>query len=120
MFAKEQGFKHHRVTPAHAQANGEVERFMAVLNKTEQIAKLEGKDYKSCIYDTLTALVMGRRDECRRHRRRAQSATRIDSNFWSIENRKITYHIPDKQLKLSQKHKCGDFMWLNTVMSSCV
>ena len=34
-------------------------------------------------------LVMGRRDECRRHRRRAQSATRIDSNFWSIENRKL-------------------------------
>ena len=33
---------------------------------------------------------------------------------------KITYHIPDKQLKLSQKHKCGDFMWLNTVMSLCV
>ena len=33
---------------------------------------------------------------------------------------KITYHIPDKQLKLSQKHKCGDFMWLNTVMSPCV
>ena len=33
---------------------------------------------------------------------------------------KITYHIPDKQLKLSQKHKCGDFMRLNTVMSSCV
>ena len=55
VFAKEQGFKHHRVTLAHAQANGEVERFMAVLNKTEHIAKLEGKDYKSCIYDTLTA-----------------------------------------------------------------
>ena len=32
---------------------------------------------------------MGRRDECRRHRRCAQSATRIDSNFWSIENRKL-------------------------------
>ena len=40
--------------------------------------------------------------------------------FLVYRESKITYHIPDKQLKLSQKHKCGDFMWLNTVMSSCV
>ena len=38
--------------------------------------------------------------------------------FLVYRESKITYHIPDKQLKLSQKHKCGDFMWLNTVMSS--
>ena len=40
--------------------------------------------------------------------------------FLVYRESKITCHIPDKQLKLSQKHKCGDFMWLNTVMSSCV
>ena len=40
--------------------------------------------------------------------------------FLVYRESKITYHIPDKQLKLSQKHKCGDFMWLNTVMSLCV
>ena len=38
-------------------------------------------------------LVMGRRDECRRHRRRAQSATRIDSNFWSIEKEKKSLSV---------------------------
>ena len=49
----------------------------------------------SCLYESLACclLVMGRRDECRRHRRRAQSVTRIDSNFWSIENRKLP--MPD-------------------------
>ena len=40
--------------------------------------------------------------------------------FLVYRESEITYHIPDKQLKLSQKHKCGDFMWLNTVMSSFV
>ena len=36
------GFKHHRVAPEHPRANGEAERFMKVLNKTEQIAHSEG------------------------------------------------------------------------------
>ena len=36
--------------------------------------------------------------------------------FLVYRESKITYHIPDKQLKLSQKHKCGDFMWLNTTI----
>ena len=42
-FAKEEGFDHHRVTPEHPRANGQVERFMQLLNKTEQIAHLQGK-----------------------------------------------------------------------------
>ena len=49
------------------------------------------------------------------------SSPRSDSNenrfqFLVYRESKITYHIPDKQLKLSQKHKCGDFMWLNTTI----
>ena len=36
--------------------------------------------------------------------------------FLVYRESKITYHIPDKQLKLSQKHKCGAFMWLNTTI----
>ena len=36
--------------------------------------------------------------------------------FLVYRESKITYHIPDKQLKLSQKHKCGDSMWLNTTI----
>ena len=39
-FAKQEGFQHHRVTALHPRANGEVERFMQTLNKTEQIANL--------------------------------------------------------------------------------
>ena len=56
-FAKEQGFDHHRVTPEHHRANGQVERFMQVLNKTEQIAHLQGKtglDRNMAVSDMLT------------------------------------------------------------------
>ena len=43
-FSKQEGFQHHRVTALHPRANGEVERFMQTLNKTEQIANLQGKN----------------------------------------------------------------------------
>ena len=39
-FAEEEGFQHHKITPSHLQANGEVESFMSRLNKAEQIASL--------------------------------------------------------------------------------
>ena len=42
-FAAHEGFIHHRITPEHPRANGEAERFMQTLNKTEQIAHLQGK-----------------------------------------------------------------------------
>ena len=42
-FAEHEGFIHHRITPEHPRANGEAERFMQILNKTEQIAHLQGK-----------------------------------------------------------------------------
>ena len=48
-FAEEMGFKHHRVTPEHPRANGEAERFMKVLNKTEQIAHSEGRSSNPAI-----------------------------------------------------------------------
>ena len=48
-FAEEMGFKHHRVTPEHPQTNGEAERFMKVLNKTEQIAHSEGRSSNAAI-----------------------------------------------------------------------
>ena len=41
-FAEEKGFQHHRVTPLHPRANGQVDCFMQILNKTEQIAHLQG------------------------------------------------------------------------------
>ena len=43
-FADEEGFEHCKVTPLHPRANGEVEVFMKTLNKTEQIAYLQGKN----------------------------------------------------------------------------
>jgi len=52
-FAEEQGFYHHRVTPEHARANGEVESFMKNLNKTEQIAHLRKDGYKQAIQQML-------------------------------------------------------------------
>jgi len=43
-FAEEEGFRHHIVTPEHARANGEAERFMQTLNKTERIINQKTKD----------------------------------------------------------------------------
>ena len=42
-YAKEEGFKHRKVTPGWAEANGDVERFMQRIKKTARIASLEGK-----------------------------------------------------------------------------
>jgi hypothetical protein len=58
-FADEEGFYHHRVTPDHARANGEAESFMKMVNKTEQIARLQGKDiYYITIYYILGDYVL--------------------------------------------------------------
>lgn len=57
-FAEQEGFQHHRVTPLHPRANGEVERFMQTLNKTEQNASLQGKnrlERRNAVQDMLTA-----------------------------------------------------------------
>ena len=40
-FAEEQGFKHRKVTPGWAGANGEVERFMRTVKKS---TKMEGRN----------------------------------------------------------------------------
>ena len=53
-FPKTEGFHHHRVTPEHARANGEAESFMKLLNKTEQIAHLQGGDSNAAIQEMLT------------------------------------------------------------------
>ena len=42
--AIQKGFDHHQITLLRPTANGEVERFMQMLNKPEQIAHLPGKD----------------------------------------------------------------------------
>ena len=57
-FPKQEGFHHHRITPLHPRANGEAERFMRTLNKTEQIAHLQSKDdygRRNAIQDMLIA-----------------------------------------------------------------
>nr|XP_006814683.1 PREDICTED: uncharacterized protein K02A2.6-like [Saccoglossus kowalevskii] len=53
-FAKEEGFHHHLVTPEHAQAHGAAESFMKMLNKTERIAHLQGKDCETAVQEMLT------------------------------------------------------------------
>lgn len=50
--------EHHRVTPLNPRANGEVERFMQTLKKTEQIASLQGKnrlERRNAVKDMLIA-----------------------------------------------------------------
>jgi len=52
--AKTKGFHHHRVTPKYAHANGKAERFMKMLNKTEQIAHIQGVDSNVATQEMLT------------------------------------------------------------------
>ena len=91
-FAKEEGFVHHRVTPNHPRANGQVERFMQTLNKTEQIAHLQGKsgpDRNMAVQDMLMA-----------YRDTPHPATGI-SPYQAMMNRpvrtKLDYTVPRKE-----------------------
>ena len=52
-FAKEQGFKHHQVTPLHPRANGDAEAFMKMVNKTEQIANLRKESREQAMQNML-------------------------------------------------------------------
>ncbi|CAC5366626.1 unnamed protein product [Mytilus coruscus] len=52
-FAAEQGFEHHKITLLHPRANDEADAFMKVLNKTEQIAKLQNKDSAIAVQEML-------------------------------------------------------------------
>ena len=57
-FARQEGFQHHKVTPLHPRANGEAERFMQTLKKTEKIAQLQSKgklESQNAIHDMLVA-----------------------------------------------------------------
>ena len=57
-FAKEEGFELYGITPVHQRANGESEKFMQTMNKTKEIANLEGKDKNerhNAIHDMLAA-----------------------------------------------------------------
>lgn len=53
-FSKQEGFYHHHVTPEHARTNDEVASFMKMLNKTEQITHLQGRDTKLAVQEMLT------------------------------------------------------------------
>ena len=56
--ASEEGFEHHIVTPQHARANGEAERFMRTLGKTERIISRYTTDKdqrRGAIQEMLTA-----------------------------------------------------------------
>ena len=54
-YAKEEGFKHRKVTPGWAEANGDVERFMQRIKKTARIAALEGKPVRDEVRRGVTA-----------------------------------------------------------------
>ncbi|XP_042234772.1 uncharacterized protein K02A2.6-like [Homarus americanus] len=45
-FCEEWGVKHHKVTPNHPQANGEIERFFATMLKALRAMHTEGKDWR--------------------------------------------------------------------------
>ncbi|XP_042234799.1 uncharacterized protein LOC121874636 [Homarus americanus] len=45
-FCEEWGIKHHKVTPYHPQANGEIKRFFATMLKALRAMHTEGKDWR--------------------------------------------------------------------------
>ena len=53
MFAEYLGFSHRKITPHWPQANGEVERFMRMLEKAIRTAQIEGKPWKQELYTFL-------------------------------------------------------------------
>ena len=53
-FSEEEGFHHKKVTPYHPRANGEAESFMKLMKKTEQIARLQGRNTKIAVQEMLT------------------------------------------------------------------
>lgn len=54
-FATERGFDHKKVTPRHPKAQGQVEVFNILVNKTATITKQEGIDVHEATYDMLQA-----------------------------------------------------------------
>lgn len=54
-FAVEMGFTHKKVTPRHPKAQGQVQGFNKLMNKTAAIACTEGVDLQAANYDMLQA-----------------------------------------------------------------
>ena len=54
-FAAEMGFTHNKITPRHPKAQGQVEGFNKLMNKTAAIARAEGVDLQEATYDMLQA-----------------------------------------------------------------
>ncbi|XP_028417972.1 uncharacterized protein K02A2.6-like [Dendronephthya gigantea] len=54
-FAEVTGFRHKKITPRHPKAQGQVEGFNKLVNKTASIASQEGLDLHEATYDMLQA-----------------------------------------------------------------
>lgn len=54
-FAAEMGFTHKKITPRHPKAQGQVQGFNKLMNKTAAIARAEGIDLNEATYDMLEA-----------------------------------------------------------------
>ena len=54
-FAAEMGFTYKKITPGHPKAQGQVEGFNKLMNKTTAIARAEAVDLQEAIYDMLQA-----------------------------------------------------------------
>ena len=52
-YMKHRGIDHHKITPLHPKANSTAENFMRGLNKTLRTAVIDGKQWKSALYDFL-------------------------------------------------------------------
>ncbi|PFX25910.1 Uncharacterized protein K02A2.6 [Stylophora pistillata] len=52
-YAQEQGFRHRKVTPGWAEANGDVERVIQTVKKSARVAKIKGKAFKQEIQRTV-------------------------------------------------------------------
>lgn len=54
-FPAEMGFTHKKITPHHPKAQGQVEGFNKLMNKTAAITRAEGIDLHEATYDMLQA-----------------------------------------------------------------
>ena len=92
-FANQLGFKHRKITPYWARANGEAERFMKTIEKAIRAATVEGRNWKQAMYTFLR--------QCRATPRSTISVSLSEA----LNNRKLKTHLPDSPSTPSNSEK---------------
>ena len=90
-YAQEQGFRHRKVTPGWAEANGDVKHFMQIVKKSAGVAKIEGKAFKQEVQRTVGS-----------YRATPHPATRETPNKLMF-GREIRRKLPEKVVSQEEK-----------------